>query len=241
MFRKVMGRDLIGVKEAAELLDVSPRSVHHFVRQGLLKPRYERGRGLNAPEMFHKEEVVALSEVRREKVDFKSVVAAARQAHASSRSLERRVEFLEKLLGHSIVTLSLEHDDVVSMYAAARAGIEVPPVTVDGVMHWSKIFLALGEEFLEELEAATSDPDAWSVFMDLSAAMLRDAPLDDFLHDKELEAAYGYFKYARENMRRAIYFHLRNRFGDQAARRFGAQDSHSEVLRLLSGVFSPHP
>jgi len=241
MVRKVMGRDLIEVKEAAELLDVSPRSVHHFVRQGLLKPRYERGKGLNAPERFHKEEVVALSEARREKADFKSVLASARQAHAASRSLERRVEFLEKLLGHSTVTLSLEHDDIISLYSAARLGIEVPPATVEGVMYWSKVFLALGEEHLEILEAATSDPEAWSVFMELSTAMLRDAPIDDFVHDKELEAAYGYFKYARENMRRAVYFHLRNRFGDQTARRFGAQDSHSEVLRLLSGVFNPQP
>lgn len=241
MFRKVMGRDLIGVKEAAELLGVSPRSVHHFVRQGLLKPRYERGRGLNSPEMFSKEEVAALVEVRAEKVDFRSVMTAARQAHASTRSLERRVEFLEKLLGSGYRTLSLDPEDVTAVYASARMASEAPPVTVDGAMHWAQVFLSLGEEFLEELEAVTSDPEAWHVFLDLLSAMIRDAPLSHFAHDKELEAAYAHLKYAGENMKRTVYFHLRNRYGDVAANSFSAKDAHSEVLRLLSGVFSNQP
>ncbi len=241
MFEKVMGSDLIEVAEAADLLGVSHRSVHHFVRQGLLRPRYPRGRKLNAPEMFHREEVAALAELRERKVDFQQVTAAAMQAHASTRALERRVEFLEKLLGHSRATLPVGEEEVAALYAEARRGIEVPPINVDGVMRWSSIFLSLSEEFLEQLVAVTGDEDAWRTFLDLAAAMLQDAPLDTFSYDKELEAAYGYFKYARESARRVIYFHLRNCHGPRTAAhviRPPEEDAHAGVLNLLSGVFS---
>ena len=241
MLEKVMGSSLIEVGEAAELLGVSHRSVHHFVRQGLLRPRYPRGRKLNAPEMFHREEVAALAEAREKKLDFQQITAAAMQAHASSRALERRVEFLEQLLGRSYASLSLEDDDVAAIYAEARQGAEVPPIDVAGVMRWSSIFLSIGEEFLERLTAVTGDEEAWRAFLDLSAAIIRDAPLDTFSYDKELEAAFGYFRYARENMRRVVYFHLRNCYGPQTASHFVkplAGDAHTGVLNLLGGMFS---
>lgn len=241
MLEKVMGSSLIEVEEAAELLGVSHRSVHHFVRQGLLRPRYPRGRKLNAPEMFHREEVAALVEARERKLDFHQITTAAMQAHASSRSLERRVEFLEQLLGRSYATLSLEEEDVSAIYAEARRGMEVPPLNVEGVMRWSAIFLSVGEEFLERLVAVTGDTESWRVFLDLSAAIIRDAPLDTFSYDKELEAAFGYFRYARENVRRVIYFHLRNCHGERAAAYIvkpKTNDAHAGVLNLLGGMFS---
>jgi hypothetical protein len=241
MREEAMGSDLIDVMEAAELLGVSHRSVHHFVRQGLLKPRYPRGRKLNAPELFLREEVSALVEARERKLDFRQVGTVALQAHASSRALERRVEFLEQLLGRSYATLPLDEEDVVALYSEAREGIEVPPTDVTSVMRWSGIFLSMSEEFLEVLTAITNDIEAWKVFLDLSSAMLRDAPLDVLAYDKELEAAYGYFKYARENMRRVLYFHVRNQYGPRTANHtlsLPEEDVHEGVLRLLGGVFS---
>jgi len=240
MREEAMGSDLIDVMEAAELLGVSHRSVHHFVRQGLLKPRYPRGRKLNAPELFLRDEVCALVEAREKRFDFRYTGTIAMQAHASSRALERRVEFLEQLLGRSFATLSLDEEDIVALYAEAKEGVEVPPIDVTGVMRWAGIFLSMGEEFLELLASATNDIESWKVFLDLSAAMLRDAPLDTLSYDKELEAAYGYFRYARESLRRVMYFHVRNQYGPQTAGRtltVPKEDVHEGVLRLLGGVF----
>ena len=191
--------------------------------------------------MFLREEVAALAAAREKKLDFQKVGLVAAQAHASSRALERRVEFLEQLLGRSWATLSLAEDDVVSLYNEARDGIEVPPIKTEEVMRWAGVFLSMGEEFLDVLVAITGDVDAWRVFLDLAAAMLRDAPLDTLTYDKELEAAYGYFRYARENLRRVLYFHVRNHHGPQiAGRMVGTPDEnvHEGVLRLLGGVFS---
>lgn len=243
MLRKAMGSDLIEAAEAAELLGVSHRSVHHFVRQGLLHPRYPRGRKLNAPALFHREEVAALAEVRERKLDFRQVAATALQAHVSARSLERRVEFLETLLGSKYATLSMEEEDVVAVYADARQASEAPPARVDEIMRWSSIFMGIGEEFLEALEAFTSDSEAWRVFLDLASATIRDAPLEDFAHDKELEMAYAYLKYARETMRRVVFFHVRNRYGERTANEFittPEEDVHAGVLRLLGGVLGNH-
>lgn len=242
MREKTMGSDLIDVMEAAEILGVPYRSVHHFVRQGLLKPRYPRGRKLNAPVLFVREEIEALHDARKRSFDFTQVGTLALQAHASSRALERRVEFLEQLLGSAYHTLSLEEEDVISLYAQAKECAEFPIIEVDAIMYWSKVLLALGEEFLEVLSSMTNDEEAWHVFLDLSSALIREAPLDQLNYDKELEAAYGYLKYATINMRRTVYLHLHNRLGPRAAQKIigKPQDVHEEVLRLLAGVLDKH-
>lgn len=238
-----MGSDFIEVQEAAELLGVLPRSVYYLVRRGLLHPKYTHKKGLRSRRVFIKDEVLALAELRERKLTFQEVAAAAMQSHIAVRALERRVEMLEMLLNSRHSGLSLKEEDVIAVYASARQAIEAPPSIVEDIMHWASVFLSMGEEFLEAAEMFTGDAKAWKVFLDLGSATLRDAPLGDLVHDKELEAAYGYFRYARENLRRVALFHVRNRYGEKTARSIFTspiEDAHVGVLRLLGGTFNSH-
>ncbi len=243
MPEKFMGSDLISAKEAGAILGLTPRSVHHQVRQGILHPQYPRGRKLNAPELFSRAEVEALAEVRAKGMGMPQLTSMAVRSYATSRALERRVEVLEQLLGADTVRLPTEEGEVHALYLEACDVRQAPPAEdVRQVMRWTGIFIALGEEYLDIMEHVTGDTNVWQVLMDVGAAFVRDSPIDKFPTDKELEAAYGYLQFSRKNLRQVCYFHVRQREGPHIAGRLlspGSEDMHAGVFRLLASVFGP--
>lgn len=245
MPEKFMGSDLIDAKEAGAILGLTPRSVHHQVRQGLLRPQYPSGRKLNAPELFSRAEVESLAEARDNGLGLPQLSSMAVRSYAASRSLERRVAVLEQLLGTGAPVLSTREEDVHSMYLEARdVRRAAPAASVEQVMRWAGIFIAIGEEYLDVMEHVTGDTGAWQVLMDVGGAFVKDAPIEQLAQDKELEAAYGYLQFSRKNLRQVCYFHVRCREGPHVAARLlapSSEDMHAGVFRLVASVFGAHP
>jgi len=235
-----MGSDgLIDGYEAGKLLGISKQQVYALVRTGMLRPQYTREKGLNKPLLFHPEEISAVAEVRSKKgLSVHQIAGQAARAYAVSRQLERRVELLESFLGRKSWPLDMCEEGVISLYAQAQDAQQSPPTDIGGVMEWARIFIAMGEEYLDLTEAFTGDENCWEVYKNLADIMVIATPFDRLSFDKELEAAYGYLNVGSRNLRATSFFYIRNRFGRREAQRsIESEDVHEEVLSLAGALW----
>ncbi len=240
MGAKRMGSDaLIDPTEAGQLLGVTREHVHHLVRSGMLRPRYAKERGRQAPMRFHREEVAALVETREKKTyDLQKIAGQAAQAFAMARQLERRVELLENFLGRMTWPLETDEESVVALYARAQDAQQEPDTSIAGVMDWARTFIAMGDEYLDLTEAFTGDENCWKVFKDLSDIMIFAVPRDRINFDRELEAAYGYLDVGRRHLQTMSFFYIRNRFGNHVAKELlDVESCHEEVLSLATAIW----
>lgn len=231
-----MGRSpLITPGEAGEVLGVGEKQVRRYVQRGWLRPVYDKGRGLHAPLLLHSEEVAALAETLEDKPDLTKVTQRAVQSYVLARSLERRVEKLEQLVGAQYDPLPLDQESVRALYAEAREDVDIPPVDPEKVSFWTRTFMSIGEEFFDALLAYTSNEKAWETFHDLSRAIIEEAPFDR-MDQEETRALYRCYEKARGNLRAVLFFHVRTRFGTpQATRMFRDETNlHERVMGFLS-------
>ncbi len=228
--------ELINTQAASVLLGVSTDMVYRLARRGDLTPRYPQGRGLNVPKHFHPEEVSALvAERERDDFDVKKLSSRVAQAHALARSLERRIELLESMLGRRAWPLPTDEEEVIALYARAQDEQQKPATSVSAIMEWARILVAMGNEFLDLTEAYTGDPDCWRAYTYMVDIMLIEAPVERLNFDRELEAAYGYLDVGRRNLRAAAYFFIRSRHGSHVAnQQLDAEEGHAEILTIAS-------
>jgi hypothetical protein len=229
----------ITAKEAARMLGVTTRMVRYWTRKGIIRP-FKPGGSVSAVPMYLRTEIDALLEARSKKVDLQTVATMARQAHVSSRQLERTVSRLLEIIGANIPMLSLKEENVHALYLQVEDALEQdyqPPA--DEVLEWARIFYAVGEEYLGLIEEVVEDEEPWAKLLELSNSLSVRAPRDLFSGDKELEAAYGYLEMARRNMRNVAYFYIRNRHGSRAASGAfpGTGDITEEVIALAFPEF----
>ncbi len=236
-YRTMGSNCLITVKEAASLLGLTEWTVRYHANRGHLHPRYPKDRGLQAPMMFHREEIAAAAEVWGKQLDYAGLMSRSVQAYALSRSLERRVQHLEELIDAKFTAAPTDEEDVRSIYLEAKDDLEAPPADPERLGYWTRFFMSVGEEFFDVLEAYTSNEKSWEVFHDLSRAIAEEAPLD-LSRDPELQAVYRGFERARRNLRQVIFFHLRSRHGSKDAMKMFQEDvnSHEKLLRFLSST-----
>jgi len=232
---------LVSAKVVASLLGVTPRMVYHYVRDGLLHPRYDKSQGKQGTMLFDQREVAAVAEAFSKPSTFNEIMARSMQAHVMARSLTKRVEQLEELIGAKFEQPPLEEEAVLSLYFEARDDLESPPASPDRICYWSKFFMSASEEFFDALEAYSCKERSWEAFYDLSRAIAESVPLE-LQNDEELQAAYRGFAAARKHLREVLFFHLRARHGTKDAVRMFEADvtSHEKILRFLSTT-TPDP
>lgn len=245
MREKRMGRsELLSTRAVADLLDVTPQTVNHLVEEGVLTPTYERVPGQPPKRRFRTEEVEDYEEARRSPRGRANAGLLARQATATARALERRVSFLEEVLGARLNPPAVDADSVISCLQEATDDLEVIPATVERILYWARFFVGVGEEFFDMLEAATSDEEAWTTFQDLAQAIVSEKNVEALELSHELQAAYNYLEVGRRNLRAVLFMFLCSRFGARkAVRAIGrVQDVHDEVLNsAVIGVVSKAP
>lgn len=228
-------KPLIPVEEAADILGTTVDNVRSFARRGILRPRYPEGKGWQKKVLFNTEEVSALAEVRETKLEADKVAALAVRAYVVSRSMERRIGMLEQLIGARTRTLPSDEASVIALFEKAQDALGYTPSTVPEVLEWANIFIAMGEEFFEALEAYTDDEDAWLVFYQLVRDISAAVPSD--FYDVEVDAAYRYFDASRRHFTAIAYFHVRNRFGARSANKVFEErpnDYHEEILNIIA-------
>lgn len=228
---------LIPIEEAALILDTSVDGVRSFMRRGILRSQFPKGKGFRKEFLFHVEEVSALAEVKEMKLDYDKLASFAVRAYTASRSFERRLGRLEQFMDAHIQKLPCDEESVIALYEKGVDALGYTPVEKAELIEWTHIFIAMGEEFFEALEAYTDDGEAWWVFFQLARNISEATPVDQIYQDLELEAAYRYFEGSRRHFLRVVHFHIRNRFGVRAANRIFEErpnDHHEELLNIIS-------
>lgn len=231
----------IPIEEAAGILSTSVDGVRSFMRRGILRPHYPKGKGWQKKIEFDSEEVSALAEVREMKLDPDKLASFAVRAYTASRAFERRLDRLEQFMEAHVRKLPGDEESVVALYEKGMDALGYTPVEQSEIVEWSNIFIAMGEEFFEALEAYTDNGEAWLVFYQLVRNISADTPVDELYQDPELAAAYQYFEASRRHFLRIVNFHVRNRFGVRTANRIFKEkpnDHHEEVLNIIG---SNHP
>jgi hypothetical protein len=142
----------------------------------MVQPVYSKDRRLSE-RGYRREEIAALAEARERGLNLPRVASMAARSYAAARALEHRVDRLEQVLGIGANPLPLDEESVLALYAEASDRLR-PPRKLDEITRWTRIFLAMGEEFFELLEAYTGDEDGWAVFMDYARAALEAEPED---------------------------------------------------------------
>jgi hypothetical protein len=230
-------KPLIPIEEAARILDTSVDNVRSFMRRGILRPQYPKGKGWRKEFLFHAEEVSALAEVREMKLTPDKVASFAVRGYVAARSLERRIEMLEQLIEARTRALPVDEESVIALYQKGMDALGYTPVEKSELVEWASIFIAMGEEFFEALEAYTDNGEAWWVLYQLARNISAATPVDQLYQDVELEAAYRYFEAARRHFYRVVYFHVRCRFGVRTANRIFEErpnDYHEEILNIIA-------
>lgn len=209
MVESSMGSNpLISEEEAASLMGVQRRVIKQLEKKGMLLPKSG-----SSPPAYYAVEVAALHEIRCKKPSPKKTATLAAQAYATTRSFDRRLADLENLVRISARRLPIDEESVMSLYLRAADALEELPESSEEVLEWSKIYLGIHEEWLDLLEAYTDDSSSWEVFHRLCLRIEFSAPEHRFGFDKELEAAFGYFKQGAVSFKNVVHYYLGVRFG----------------------------
>jgi excisionase family DNA binding protein len=231
-----MGRRHLSVNEAAELIDVTPQTVHRLIRNGILTPEYEQdGRRIPRPRL-RREDVEAYAEARSQDVSPHRQQLLVQQAIAQNRSLERRLTFLEDAIGARLSPPALDEESVLAVYAEVEEDLSLVPVSTDRILRWARLFLGIGEEFFDVLEALVEDEDCCLVFLELGQVIAMNVPHEHLDVSQDLRVAYSYLEVGRRNLRAVAFNHLRTRLGVRSAMRAVGEvdDVHDEVLNFAN-------
>jgi hypothetical protein len=226
---------LISIEEAAGILDISVDNVRSFMRRGILRPQFPKGKGWRKELLFHVEEVSALAEVREMKLTPDQIISFAVRGYVAARAVERRLDTLEQLMGAHVQRLPTDQESVVALYEKGVEALECTPSTKSEIIEWSNITIAMGEEFFEALDAFTDDDKAWHIFYQVVRNIVAEMPVDQIYQDPELDAAYKHFGVAYRHFERIAYFHVRCRFGVREANKVFENypnDYHEEILSI---------
>lgn len=222
---------LISAKETAAILGLSVASINHLVRQGMLQPVYSKDRRLN-DRRYRKDEVAALAEARERGLNLPRVASMAARSYATARALEHRVDRLEQVLGIGMSPLPLDEESVLALYAEASDRLR-PPKKLEDLSRWTRIYLSMGEEFFELLEAYTGDEEGWVVFMDFARATMEAQPEEA---DPEVKQAYEMLLAARNHLRNVCFIYARCKYGVRKANRVFHGDEHDEILKIVDSL-----
>lgn len=223
--------NLISLTEAAKILGVSKKQVQRKVSGGLLKAHY-----LGRYTLFNPNDVYELSELENSGLSFTQIALMAKKAHMSAIRSERIVDRLIALLEFDYPIISLDKADVVSLHIRTEDALkQVTSYSLKEVTEWTRVFLAIGEEYFEAIAEYTKSEEPWEPYVKLAQKISLDAPREDILHDREVRIIYGCLSKARTSVRQTAFFYIQSKFGMSIARRLFPEskaDVHEDILSI---------
>jgi hypothetical protein len=224
---------IIGISQAAKMLQVQERVVRSFCKRGVLT-KIQGTSNKDYHVLIH--EISALAEVIHSKTSLAEVASIAMQAHVRARRAEKQLDELFNLMGWNRSILGLSEEDVITLWTQAAYGMEVTPSEEKEVRKWADIFFGIDEGYLGLVMKHTASSEPWKLFMDLAQKMSDEAPRSEFSKDPSLQFAYAYLEASREHLRQASYLFCRQQFGFKPANevfRDGKVDPTERVIQLL--------
>lgn len=162
-----MGRDFCTIPEASRRLSRSTRSIHAYVKKGLLRKGMRDGQVV-----VDREDVERLAEdLQQERPP--PTARELWELMAKVRRLEMDVTVLRRMLGVEMDPLRASHEQLSSLLAAARAAGGAQAWDPRELQLWSGLFARMDEAFL--LEADKLVPNPAELLLDLCVRMIAHA------------------------------------------------------------------
>jgi hypothetical protein len=230
-------KPLLSLKETADYLSVSRRTVTGYVASGYLKAVYTLGNRLREEPQFRTDEVAAFANTRGTTYGLSDLAGIARSADFRVTALQRQVDRLLEVLGADIPTLTCSETEVLALYSEMQELARTPnlPITSEFVFHWARIFYAIGEEYFAAIAHFTAASEPWVEPLKLATKIFEQKPQ---FHDPELDAAYRYLLLGRRFMRQAAYFYVREQHGTRHAHQLFKEVTGDLNTKILSVVFA---
>lgn len=205
-----------------------------MVETGLLEPVATR------PMRFHVSNLRDVQKITEDKVHISKIWNRAFQAHVRVQRLEAKVEELTSLLGAASPTLSVEKEDIVSLYKHffKAAKVRILTLTAEEVMDWAKVLLSVDEHYLILAAHHLNTREPWQHMLWFARHVIESAPRQLFKTEKQLEVAYSYFLYAYRHLRQVSYFYCRTQRGAKEANLRFPEARDGNVTRAISALVS---
>lgn len=194
-----MGRDFCTVEEAAALLKRSVRSVHAYVRKGMLRKTSEDGRSvLLRSDVERLSDTLSNSKPPPTASELWDLVAKVRR-------MEMDLTVLKRMLGVDLDPLRPEPSQCLALYGAAKAARLSSPWKPQEVRLWAGLFPRIDEVVLGEVARASGSREPWEPFFSLCLDQIRFcASRPDYDHSLEWQELHRLLMSAKERMRSAI-------------------------------------
>lgn len=227
--------ELVPIGRAASMLKVSTRTLHRMSRRGVLQALNMEG---TRETHFRIHDISALAEVLQEGkiLNLESIAELSMQAFVIARANERRLDDLYHLLGLNKPTLGVGEEQVIALFVRAQEGRKgLRDLQAEDVQDWAGILYAIDEAYLNLVQVHTACEEPWKVFLDLAHGMIEMMPVETFLVNPPMKAAYAYLAIARNNLRTVSYYYCRERLGASIANKVfrHADDPIESVCRLM--------
>ncbi len=222
--------------EAAEILGVSMSTLTHMLRDGHVRAKeYDGNKAL-----FDEEEVHALKEAREMGSSPQQLLEMTRQAWAAARIAQRKVEYLERLLGmHVPPANQLSEEGVRALHAEAEEALEQRLSSADKVNYWADKFFSICDAYLARVKEVIGIDDPWLLYLRLSDHLVMGRDFVASQLDPAEIIAYKRLHAGREQFRRAAFTYLLQRFGKQKAFKVFPTEfdgyHHDVMLHALGG------
>jgi hypothetical protein len=204
--------DTLTQHEAARLLGVTPRRFRQLV-QGKWIHRVAKGR-------YDANEIVMYKRIKERSLSMTQVALMAQRAEMSSRQTERIVKQLLSSFDIGIGLISLEKEDIEALHIRVEDELcMVYPMTTDEVVHWTRTFNSIGEEYFEAVALHLGAEEPWVPYWKLAVKMCREAPRAQCRTDYLLGLAYECLNKARDRIDRVGFLYAKDRYGTDTALR----------------------
>jgi len=204
--------ELVSTQEAAQLLDLAPRSVRDLVAKGYLRPT-----AAGTHYKFRKSDVLLLAAMRQQGTDLPSVALMAAHSAARIAQLERQLHYLSVVLQVDIPSADLAADAVKSRHIKAQDTVGRRQHTTEEVFEWARFFYAVGEEYFDAILQHVGDTEPWQLLLKTANHLMTCCTPKLVAKDTEARAAFQYLDAARRNLYHAAYFYVRRSYGARAS------------------------
>lgn len=200
--------------EAADILGVSRSSLQRMTRAGRLRiAEYDGKKAL-----YDEEEVHAFAEAREMGHTPANLVEIAQQAWAAARVAQKRVDKLERLLGlHVPAAAQLGREGVLEFHAEAEAALEKVINSERRINYWADRLFSICDAYLTRVAEVTGVLDPWRVYLELSEKLILSQDFENIQYEPGELLAYKRLYAARENLRKATFTYVLQKYGQQKA------------------------
>jgi hypothetical protein len=218
--------------EAAAMLEVDPRTLSLWVREGRLKAyTFQKTRKV----FFLKVEVQSVMLARAEKnMDIWKVHSIALTALSTAQRAERRLTSLLEQLGLDTEPLPRDDASLRELYLEAQKGVLSSEARdADWLKFWAGAFFTMDEVYLELVERMSGDEEPWKVFIDFANSVTRN--LVEGGYPVQVASAVQRFDAGKRNLLHTGYMYCRRVHGRKVANGLfnGRASAVDELMSLL--------